>query len=177
MTGNVHFQHLVVIGQGTCTVRVKIITAVLPEDYCKEDPCTTSHGVGSWRGVDQELANFWATLRTKSCPGDFVLFFSPAKSVYKIQPFLLPRACAKSAWLEVDQKLDMGWPTFDTNIFEIAGAFLAVVLWQHPKIITGSLVTLENLLGIPRPVCVYPDVCLGIGDVSGKVPLPGQGPW
>ena len=25
--------------------------------------------------------------------------------------------------------------------------------------------------------CVYPDVCLGIAHVSGKVPLPGQGVW
>ena len=31
-------------------------------------------------------------------------------------------------------------------------------------------------LGHPQ-TCVYPDVCLGIGDVSGKVPLPRQGPW
>ena len=26
------------------------------------------------------------------------------------------RAGPKSGWLEVDQELDMGWPTFDTNI-------------------------------------------------------------
>ena len=25
--------------------------------------------------------------------------------------------------------------------------------------------------------CVYPDVCLGIGDVCSKAPLPGQGAW
>ena len=36
----------------------------------------TSHGVGSRRGVDQELANLWTTLCTKSCLGDFVLVFS-----------------------------------------------------------------------------------------------------
>ena len=32
----------------------------------------------------------------------------------------------------------------------------------------------EKLVWIGHPwTCVYPDVCLGIGDVSGKVPLPG----
>ena len=30
--------------------------------------------------------------------------------------FLLPKARTKSGWLEVDQELDNGWPTFDTNI-------------------------------------------------------------
>ena len=55
----------------------------------------TSHGMGSRRGSDQELTNFWATLCTKSCPGDFVLFF-PTKSAYK------------SGWLEVDQELEVG---------------------------------------------------------------------
>ena len=32
------------------------------------------------------------------------------------------------------------------------------------------------VFGPPR-TCVYPDVCLGIAHVSGKVPLPGQGVW
>ena len=31
-------------------------------------------------------------------------------------------------------------------------------------------------VGHPQ-TCVDPDVCLGIGDVSGKAPLPGQGAW
>ena len=33
-----------------------------------------------------------------------------------------------------------------------------------------------TLIGHPQ-TCVYPDVCLGIAHVSGKVPLPGQGVW
>ena len=64
----------------------------------------TSDGVGSRRGVDQELANFWATLCTKSCLGDFVLFFSYQESKYKIR-------LARS-WPRVEH----GLPTFDTNI-------------------------------------------------------------
>ena len=35
---------------------------------------------------------------------------------------------------------------------------------------------LEQLSGNPQ-TCVYHGVCLGIGDVSGKAPLPGQGAW
>ena len=31
-------------------------------------------------------------------------------------------------------------------------------------------------IGHPQ-TCVYPDVCLGIAHVSGKVPLSGQGVW
>ena len=48
--------------------------------------------------------------------------------------FLLPRACTKSGWLEVDQELDMGCQLFDTNIsvLKLQGS-LAVVLWQHPS--------------------------------------------
>ena len=46
------------------------------------------------RGVDQELANFWATLCTKSWAVSYC--------------FLLPRMRTKSGWLEVDQELDMG---------------------------------------------------------------------
>ena len=40
--------------------------------------------------------------------------------------FLLARACTKSGWLEVDQELDMGWPTFDMNIsvLKLQGSFL-----------------------------------------------------
>ena len=56
----------------------------------------TSHGVGNWRGVNQELANFGATLCTKSCP--------PTKSAFKIR-------LARS-WPRVGH----GLPTFGTNI-------------------------------------------------------------
>ena len=41
----------------------------------------TFHGMRSWRWLDQELTNFWATLCTKSCPSDFVLFFSYQEGV------------------------------------------------------------------------------------------------
>ena len=34
----------------------------------------------------------------------------------------------------------------------------------------------RDTFGHPR-TCVYPDVCLGIAHVSGKVPLSGQGVW
>ena len=34
----------------------------------------------------------------------------------------------------------------------------------------------DTCVGHPQ-TCVYPDVCLGDGDVSGKAPLPGQGAW
>ena len=52
--------------------------------------------------------------------------------MYKILPwrfravFLPPRACAKSGWLEVDQELDMSWPTFATQIsvLKLQGSFL-----------------------------------------------------
>ena len=49
---------------------------------------------------------------------------------------------------------------------------------------SGPLTTfLKKTPVTPRPVftpmcvCVYPDVCLGIAHVSGKVPLSGQGVW
>ena len=48
---------------------------VLPEDYCKEDPCNIPWD-GELAMIDQELTNFWATLCTISCPGDFVQFSS-----------------------------------------------------------------------------------------------------
>ena len=67
---------------------------VLPEDYCKEDPCT-SHGMGSWRGIDQ--AKSWPT----SAPCRKIAMaisycFSPRKSAYRIR---LARG---------DQELDTG---------------------------------------------------------------------
>ena len=95
---------------------------VWPEDYCKEDPCNFP-----WNG---ELARNWPRV------GQLL-----SNSVYKILPwrflavFLLPRARTKSAWLEVDQELDVGCQVWhEHHIFrvEIAGVFLAVVLWQHP---------------------------------------------
>ena len=68
---------------------------VLPEDFCKEDPCNFPRGgelAMSWPRVGQLMSN----------------------SVEKILPwrfrtvFLLPKARTKSGWLEVDQELDMG---------------------------------------------------------------------
>ena len=35
---------------------------------------------------------------------------------------------------------------------------------------------IPDVVGHPQ-TCVYPDVCLGIAHVSGKVPLSGQGVW
>ena len=55
----------------------------------------TSHRVGSWRGIDQELANF-----EQLCVQYLALAISCC--------FILPRACTKSGWLEVEQELDMG---------------------------------------------------------------------
>ena len=47
--------------------------------------------------------------------------------------FLIPRVHTKSGWLEVDQESDMGCQLLARTFrFEIAGVFLAVVLWQHP---------------------------------------------
>ena len=41
-----------------------------------------------------------------------------------------------------------------------------------------TLVPVLGVHGIGHPqTCVYPDVCLGIAHVSGKVPLQGQGAW
>ena len=34
----------------------------------------------------------------------------------------------------------------------------------------------REFVGHPQ-TCVYPDVCLGIANVSGKAPFPGQGLW
>ena len=31
---------------------------VLPEDHCKEDPLQLLYGMGSWRGINQELTNY-----------------------------------------------------------------------------------------------------------------------
>ena len=49
---------------------------------------------------------------------------------------LLARACTKSGWLEVDQELDMGWPTFVTNIQERKSSlnikFLGGTFLGHP---------------------------------------------
>ena len=91
----------------------RCLARVLPEDYCKEDPCNFPWGrelARSWPRVGQLLSN----------------------SVYKIllgrfrTVFLLARACTKSGRLEVDQELDMGWPTFDMNIpvLELQGSCL-----------------------------------------------------
>ena len=90
----------------------------------------TSHGVGSWRGVDQELANFWATLCTNLALA-ISGCFSATKSAHKI-------GLARSAQNRAGQKLTKSW-TWVANFWhehshvEIAGVFLAVVLWQHPN--------------------------------------------
>ena len=41
---------------------------------------------------------------------------------------------------------------------------------------TRKTAVLTVHFGHPQ-TCVYPDVCLGIAHVSGKVPLSGQGVW
>ena len=67
-----------------------------------------SHGLESWRGIDQELINFRATLCTNSCLA-ISCCFSPGESAYKI-------------WLA------SCWPRvgFVTNIsvFKLQGSFL-----------------------------------------------------
>ena len=97
---------------------------VLPEDYCKEDPCNFPWGgelARSWPRVGQLLTNSHQ-LCVQNLALALVCCFSWTKSTYKIR-------LARS-WPEVRH----GLPTFDTSIFrvEIAGVFIAVVLWQHP---------------------------------------------
>ena len=46
---------------------------------------------------------------------------------------------------------------------------------MQDRILKTSTKSAEN---VRAPLtCVYPDVCLGIAHVSGKVPLSGQGVW
>ena len=68
-------------------------------------------------GVGEELTKSWPTFE-QLCVQNLALAisccFSPTKSAYKIR------------WLEVDQELDNGWATFDTNIsvLKLQGSFL-----------------------------------------------------
>ena len=69
-------------------------------------------------GVGEELTKSWPTCE-QLCVQNLANWRFRAV-------FLLARACTKSGWLEVDQELDMGWPTFDTNIsvLKLQGSFL-----------------------------------------------------
>ena len=58
-------------------------------------------------GVGEELTKSWPTFE-QLCVQNLALAISYC--------FLLPKARTKSGWLEVDQELDNGWPTSDTNI-------------------------------------------------------------
>ena len=68
-------------------------------------------------GVGEELTKSWPTFE-QLCVQNLALAISCC--------FLLPRACTKSGWLEVDQELDMSWPTFATQIsvLKLQGSFL-----------------------------------------------------
>ena len=68
---------------------------LLPEDYCKEDPCNFP-----WGG---ELARSWPRVGQLSSTSVYKTLLGGFRTV-----FLLPRARTKSGWLEVDQQLDMG---------------------------------------------------------------------
>ena len=85
---------------------------VLPEDHCKEDPCSfpwCGELARSWPKVGQLLTNSVY----KILLGRFLTVF-PTKSAYKIQP-------ARS-W----QRVGHGLQTFDTNIYvlKLQGSFL-----------------------------------------------------
>ena len=68
-------------------------------------------------GVGEESTKSWSTFEQLSVQ-NLALAISYC--------FLLPRARTKSGWPEVDQELDNGWPTFDTNIsvLKLEGSFL-----------------------------------------------------
>ena len=76
---------------GPKSVLVAYMIRVLPEDYCKEDPCNFP-----WDG---ELAWNWPTFE-QLCVQNLALAIS-----YCFSPI---RARTKSGWLDVDQELDMG---------------------------------------------------------------------
>ena len=98
------------------------LNRVLPEDYCKEDPCNfpwDGELARNWPRVD---TNFWATPCTKSCPSAFMLFSSTK---------LVPNP---AGWGGSWPRVGHGLPTFrrENLHVEIAWVFLAVVLWQDP---------------------------------------------
>ena len=87
---------------------------VLPEDYCKEDPCNL---IKKGWGVGEELTKSWPTfeqLWVQNLAWAFSYCFSPTESAYKIR-------LARS-WPRVGH----GLPTFDTNIsvLKLQGSFL-----------------------------------------------------
>ena len=108
-------------GPAEFLLRTRTLRA-LPEDYCKEDPLQLPMG---W-GVGKELTKSWPTFE-QLCVQNLALAFRAV--------FLLPKARAKSGWLEVHQELDMGWPTFDAKHFrvEIEGVILASSPLATPK--------------------------------------------
>ena len=79
-------------------------------------------------GVGDELTKSWPTFE-QLCVQNLALAisycFSPTKSAYKIR-------LARS-WPRVGQRLANFW--HEHFRVEIAGVFLAVVLWQHPKLV------------------------------------------
>ena len=86
----------------------------------------TSHGVGSWRGIDQELTNFWATLCVQNLALAISCCFSPTKSAYKIR-------LARS-WPRVGQRFGSAiWAAWDSDL----GEFLAI--WAPRFQITSDL--------------------------------------
>ena len=68
-----------------------------------------------------------------------------------------------------DAKLIIATGARATPIIEISPPLTKTPLWK-------PLIFAQTFFGHPQ-TCVYPDVCLGIAHVSGKVPLSGQGVW
>ena len=108
----------------------------------------TSHGMGSWQGIDQVLTNFWATLCIESFLGDVILV-SPTKCAYK------------SGWLEVDQELDMGCQLLTRTFpcWNCRGLSCRIPLATRPfsreTVFVGPFLPLPpNCLNLP-PKCIF----------------------
>ena len=94
---------------------------VLPEDYCKKDPCNLNTEM-----FVSEIGNPCPTL-DQLLASRILYALLVGEKQHKIA---MARFCTQSC-SEVGQLLVNSSPT--PHLMEVAGVFLAIVLWQHPK--------------------------------------------
>ena len=99
---------------------------VLPEDYCKKDPCNFNTEMFVSK-AGQPMSNSWST---SSWP-DFVQVLAWRKTVRNRPSKILYTELLKLAnsW-STPRQLPTPW--------EVAGVFLAIVLWQHPTFLAHA---------------------------------------
>ena len=113
-------------------------------------------------GVDTQLTETPQKPMCPPCPTYQLWPFSSAKENHPKMPIWDPQnECPAIPWIG----LCLGVPFFflETPNFLELPAFP----WRG---------FLGKMIGHPQ-TCVYPDVCLRIAHVSGKIPPPGQGVW